>query len=186
MLSNLFWFFLIITSVTCSSYKESIANKEFWEIIQLKAILDPVSSSDVFEGDSICVSCPITKDIYLKLYETALHASNTGPLYESLLNPNLNRDPPKSLPILWSLENKKVLCDNNFKVQNDFSKENYKNSPVSKFEPKPDYQCRNNKLCLTNVKIGLPEKYTCHIGGLSLKSNINIRGKKIIIFILRF
>ena len=180
MLSELFCFFLIISSISCSSYKERIANKEFWEIIQLKAILDPATTSDVFEGDSICVSCPITKDIYLKLYETALQTSNNGPIYESLLNPNLNRDPLKSLPILWSLTNKKVLCDNNFKVQSDFSKENYKNSSVSKFDQKPDYECKNNKFCLTNVKVGLPEKYTCHIGGLQLKTHINIRGKKII------
>ena len=174
MLSKLVCFFLIVTSISCSSYKERIANKEFWEILQLKAI----STSDVFEGDSVCISCPITKDVYLKLYETALHSSNTGPIYESLLNPNLNRDPPKSLPILRSLTNKKVLCDNNFKIQSDFYKENHKNTSLSKYDAKADYECKNNKLCLTNVKIGLPEMYTCHIGGIQLKSNINIRGKK--------
>ena len=40
-----------------------------------------------------------------------------------------------------------------------------------------NYYCKNNQLCLTNVKIGLPEKYNFHIGGQKMNADINIRGK---------
>ena len=185
MFKNLIILFYIISVISCTTYKERIANKEFWEILQLKAILNPKTTYNAFEGETICISCPINKESYLKLYDTAMLSSNTGPVYESLLNPHLNRDPPKPLPIIWSLPNMKALCDNNVKLLYDINRDNYKNTTLSKFDLKPDFSCDNNQLCLSNVKIGLPEKYFCHIGGQKMKADINIRGKIKILLIKR-
>ena len=87
-------------------------------------------------------------------------SSNTGPVYESSLNPSLNRDLPKPMPIIWSLYNMKPLCDNNVKLSHDINRDNHKNNSIKKFDLKPDYYCKNNQLCLTNVKIDYQKNNT--------------------------
>ena len=167
--------FCLIVSLSCLSFKERLRNKEFWEILHLKAILEPVGSYNVFEGDSICLTCPIDKEMYLQLFDVASEAS--GNMYNSFLSSNINRDPPNALNVIWGLHNNmKILCNNNTKDILDLHSLNMRN--VSKLEGKTDYACKNNVICLSNVKIGMPEKYVCSIGHKKLTVAIKIRGKK--------
>ena len=168
-------FFYIIVSFKCLSFKERLRNKEFWEVLHLKAILDPVNNYNVYEGDSICLTCPVDKELYLQLFDIASESSSS--MYQSFLSSNLNRDPPNALNVIWGMNNNmKILCHNNTKDSLDLHTLNIRN--VSKLEGKTDYACKNNVLCLSNIKLGMPEKFVCSIGHKKLTVAIKIRGKK--------
>ena len=164
--------FCFIVSFTCMSFKERLKNKEFWEVLHLKALLDPVSTYNVFDGDSVCLSCPIDREMYLQLFDIATEA--VGSMYNTFLSSNINRDPPNALNIIWSINNMKMLCNNNTKELLDLHSINARN--VSKVEGKSEYACKNNELCLYNVKLGMPEKFVCTIGHKKLSVCLKIRG----------
>ena len=100
------------------------------------------------------------KEMYLQLYDVASEAA--GNMYNSFLSSNINRDPPNALSVIWGLNNNmKILCNNNTKDVLNLHSLNNRN--VSKLEGTTEYNCKNNLLCLSNVKIGMPEKFVCSI-----------------------
>ena len=77
--------------------------------------------------------------MYLQLYDVAMEAS--GSMFNTFLSYNIKPDSPNALNI-WSINNMKILCNNNTKELLDLHSINARN--VSKAEEKSECAFENN------------------------------------------
>ena len=160
-------FFALIICTNAMSYQEITENKQFWDQLQIKSILNNPSTYNVYAGEKVCFTCPIGNKMFSELFAIESRKSNT-PLI----------GPPK-LPIKWTsyISAKTVnLCSNNTKqTTNDILLDLFKLPASLDIEDsKLEYTCENDQLCLINSKHNYPEDFTCVLPYKSLGIKLNV------------
>lgn len=174
-------FVCLITTVLCTSYKQRIENKEFWETLHIKAVLDPQITYNAFEGDDVCITCPVDKNGYVILYDVSQDRQNKQLIPQSISG-NLNVEPPSKQLVSWVVKGRpdQTLCVDNNHTKLDINKLNIKyNSSLVSFNGGSNYTCTKDKICIQNVQMGMPDKFICVINYIPFPAQLKVRGKKL-------